>query len=79
MNHGIYIGVYNTNKRYILEICTTNSFEEQREEARRFSQRTGVNQVYWFQKFPFSMDTNQKEVVSWAVNNGFLVYSYAKD
>lgn len=77
--NGIFIGVYKNCQRYVLEICTTNDLQKRQTEAKRFSQRTGVNQVYWFQKYPLSLDANDKEVVSFVIKNGFLVYSDAKD
>lgn len=79
MKHGIYIGIYPNNSRYLLELCTTNNFQEQQEEAKNFSIRTGVDKVYWFQSFPFSLDDNEKEAAEYAIKNGYLVYSEQKD
>lgn len=77
--NGFYIGLYATNCRHILEPCFTTEYKAQREEAKRFSKRTGVDMVFWFQKPSEIMTMTNAQISNWVMENGFLVYSTEKD
>lgn len=79
MNRGIYIGVRPYGESVVIEKCTTNDYEKQREEAGEMSRRTGCDKIFWFQKPPVIVNSTQKSIAEWAVRNGYLVYSEKMD
>lgn len=77
--NGFYIGLYATNCRHVLAPCTTTDFTAQKEEAKQFSNSTGVDMVYWFQHPAEILSMTDAQISNWVMDNGYLVYSTARD
>lgn len=56
-------------------LCSTNDFVEQEKEARRYMESIGASQMYWFQSYPWQLDSPGVNVVDFVQNNGMLVCS----